>query len=506
MRPIAQEIETAHSPESLAASLGDAPGVVLLRSGTQDDRHARYSFVTAEPFLTFRSFGSRCEVTLPETRNPKPETRNSSSQTPDPRTESQFGNPWHLLDALMARYELLDELDLPFPLGGCFGCWGYDLKNFVEPRLTRRAVNDLELPDCHVGFYDSLVAFDHRLGKAWIISTGLQPDGSRSEERARARTSHWQGLLSSDPDESESPVPSSVLRPPSSVTSTFTREGFIEAVRRAQHYIRHGHIYQVNLAQRFTAECALTGWEFFQRLAEISPAPFAAYVDGGDFQLASSSPELFLRLSGAHITTRPIKGTRPRSADPTRDAQLTYELTTSPKEMAELVMITDLLRNDLGRVCEFGSVQVPELVRLERYAQVQHLVSTVEGRLRAGVTHFAAFASCFPGGSITGAPKIRAMEIIDELEPVTRGPYTGAVGYLGFNRESQLSIAIRTAVLRDGQAHYHAGAGIVADSSPEAEHEETLAKARGFLAVVEQVTKKKEVREPKLTNQPHNNQ
>jgi para-aminobenzoate synthetase component 1 len=207
-------------------------------------------------------------------------------------------------------------------------------------------------------------------------------------------------------------------------------------------------------------------------------------MDCGDFQLASSSPELFLRVSGSHIQTRPIKGTRPRSSDPTRDAQFTYELQTSSKEMAELVMITDLLRNDLGKVCEFGSVQVPELVRLERFPQVQHLVSTVEGRLRSGVTHFAAFASCFPGGSITGAPKIRAMEIIDELEPISRGPYTGALGYLGFNRESQLSITIRTAICKSGAAYFHAGAGIVADSIPEAEYDETLAKARGFLGAI----------------------
>src|SRR5207253_2875514 len=195
---------------------------------------------------------------------------------------------------------------------------------------------------------------------------------------------------------------------------------------------------------------------------------------------ASSSPELFLRLTGAQIQTRPIKGTRPRSSDPTRDAQLTYELQTSAKEMAELVMITDLLRNDLGKVCEFGSVQVPELVRLERYPQVQHLVSTVEGCLRPEGTHFAAFASCFPGGSVTGAPKFRAMEIIDELEPITRGPYTGALGYLGFNRESQLSIIIRTAICKDQIAYFPVGAGIVADSIPAAEYEETLAKARGF--------------------------
>lgn len=267
----------------------------------------------------------------------------------------------------------------------------------------------------------------------------------------------------------------------SALQSTLTREQFTARVEQAQCYIRAGDIYQVNLAQRLAADCGLPGWEFFQRLSAVSPAPFSAFLDCGEFQIASSSPELFLRLSGSHIVTRPIKGTRPRSPDPDRDAQLTYELQTSAKEMAELVMITDLLRNDLGRVCEYGSVQVPELVRLERYPHVQHLVSTVEGRLRPDVPHFAAFAACFPGGSITGAPKIRAMEIIDELEPVTRGPYTGALGYLGFNRESQLAIAIRTAICREGTAWFHAGAGIVADSHPDAEYEETMAKARGFV-------------------------
>lgn len=265
------------------------------------------------------------------------------------------------------------------------------------------------------------------------------------------------------------------------MSSNLSRDEFLSRVERAQAYIRAGDIYQVNLSHRLTAPFSASGWELFQNLSEVSPAPFSAYLDCGDFEVTSSSPELFLRLSGGHIQTRPIKGTRPRSSDPTRDAQLTYELQTSSKEMAELVMITDLLRNDLGKVCEFGSVHVPELVRLERFPQVQHLVSTVEGRLRCGVTHFAAFASCFPGGSITGAPKFRAMEIIDELEPIARGPYTGALGYLGFNRESQLSITIRTAIRKNGAAYFHAGAGIVADSIPAAEYDETLAKARGFL-------------------------
>ncbi len=464
MFPLTHEIATAHTPESLVEQLRGEANVMLLRSALFDSPSARYSFVVARPFLTLRAFGSRCEL------------QSATEQ------RVQFGNPWHILDGLMARYELLDEADLPFPLGGCFGYWGYDLKNFVEPKLPRRAVNDLELPDCHVGFYNSLVVFDHRLGKTWVVSTGLDADGSRSETRARMQLEFWSEALTRPSDTLSHQMGEG--RGKGSVVSNLSRTDFLVAVERAQRYIRAGDIYQVNLSQRLAAPCGFSGWEFFQRLAAVSPAPFAAFVDCGEFQIASSSPEQFLRMSGSHIQTRPIKGTRPRDTDATRDAQLAYELQTSAKELAELVMITDLLRNDVGKVSEYGSVQVPELARLERFAQVQHLVSTVEGRLRNSETHFSAFASCFPGGSITGAPKIRAMEIIDELEPVTRGPYTGALGYLGFNRESQLSIVIRAAIVKNSTAYFHVGAGIVADSNPEAEYAETLAKAAGFLAAL----------------------
>ena len=468
MRPLIQEIPTAHTPESLVENLSEQAGVILLRTTQFDSPAARYSFVVANPFLTFRAFGSRCEI--------------SNSQV-------QFGNPWHLLDALMARYELLEEIDSPFPLGGVFGCWGYDLKNFTEPKLPRRAMNDLELPDCHVGFYDSLVVFDHRLGKVSIVSTGLNADGSRTETRAKAQLEFWKNQLqeqevSYNNAKTQSRNPLGDLVAWREISSNLTRDEFVSKVQRAQQYIHAGDIYQVNLSQRLTAKGDLTGWEMFEKLSAVSPAPFSAYLDCGDFQIVSSSPEQFLRMSSSQIVTRPIKGTRPRDADATRDAQLAYELQTSAKELAELVMITDLLRNDLGKVCEFGSVQVPELAKLEKFAQVQHLVSTVEGRLKNEVTHFAAFASCFPGGSITGAPKFRAMEIIDELEPISRGPYCGAIGYLGFNRESQLNIAIRTAVCVEGKIHFNVGAGIVADSNPVVEYDETLAKARGFLAAL----------------------
>jgi para-aminobenzoate synthetase component 1 len=468
-------MSSVHTPEALVSRLSGELGVVLLRTGQFESTAARYSFVTARPFATFRSVGSRCETFALG------------------RQVIQFGNPWSLLDRMMERYQLLDEPDLPFPLGGCFGYWGYDLKNFVEPKLPRRATNDLDLPDCCVGFYDSLVVFDHLLAKTWIVSTGLEADGSRSEQRARAQMDFWRSCFNeSGPTGSTDVHPlrfprgdgrgeGSVSSARTVLTSNLTRSEFLSHVERALAYIRAGDIYQVNLSHRLQVQFPDSGWELFQRLSAISPAPYSAYLDLGDFQIASSSPELFLRLTGGHIRTRPIKGTRPRSSDPTRDAQLTYELQSSGKELAELVMITDLLRNDVGKVCEFGSVLVPELVRLERYAHVQHLVSTVEGRLRPDVTHFEAFASCFPGGSVTGAPKFRAMEIIDELEPNLRGPYTGALGYLGFNRESQLSIIIRAAVCKDGNAYFHTGAGIVAESDPAAEYDETLAKAAGFL-------------------------
>jgi para-aminobenzoate synthetase component I len=495
MRPLIQEIQTTHTPESLVENLGRQKGIVLLRSNSFENSNARYSFVAANPFLTFRSFGSQCELCFAN------------------KVQIQFGNPWHLLDALMARFELLDEIDLPFPLGGAFGYWGYELKNFTEPKLPRRAVNDLELPDCHVGFYDSLVVFDHQLGKTFIISTGLNPDGSRSENKAREQLEFWETIFSRKDAKTQSNSSLCAFALLREISSNLSREDFISKVERAQKYIRAGDIYQVNLSHRLTVQLErwgerprepfiekdgyssaaaredarptnFSGWDFFEKLSAVSPAPFSAFFDCGDFQICSSSPEQFLRMSGSHIVTRPIKGTRPRDADPMRDLQLAHELQTSAKELSELVMITDLLRNDLGKVCEFGSVQVPELAKLEKFAQVQHLVSTIEGRLKNDVTHFAAFASCFPGGSITGAPKFRAMEIIDELEPISRGPYCGAIGYLGFNRESQLSIAIRTAICAREKIHFNVGAGIVADSNPEAEYEETLAKARGFFAAL----------------------
>lgn len=270
-------------------------------------------------------------------------------------------------------------------------------------------------------------------------------------------------------------------------TTRCDRDTFCAMVARAQDYIAAGHIYQVNLSHRFTAPWSGEAFAFYEALRHYSPAPYAAYLALGGRTILSTSPECFLDLSGRAIRTRPIKGTRPRRAEHDADERSAFDLLTSPKEVAELVMITDLERNDLGQVCDYGSVAVRELLALERFEQVFHLVSTVEGRLRAEIDHVSALAACFPGGSITGAPKKRAREIIAELEPEPRGLYTGAVGWFGFNGESRFNIAIRTVVIEQNTAHFHVGAGIVADSIPEREWQETLDKAAGILLAAERL-------------------
>jgi anthranilate/para-aminobenzoate synthase component I len=283
------------------------------------------------------------------------------------------------------------------------------------------------------------------------------------------------------------PPSSPPLGIPLAFAGEMKRERYMDLVRRAQSYIAAGDIYQVNLAHRFSVEFKGNSFALYQSLRHFSPAPFACFMRLDEERaLLSASPESFLRMSGRSIRTRPIKGTRPRFADPVLDERSAYDLLTSAKEVAELIMITDLERNDLGAICEFGSVRASELLKLERYEQVFHLVSTLEGELRTEVDHVEALRRCLPGGSITGAPKIRAMEIIQELEAAPRGIYTGALGWIGFNDESHFNIAIRTIVSERGKAHFHVGAGIVGDSDPAREWEETLHKASGLLLAAEQ--------------------
>ena len=326
--------------------------------------------------------------------------------------------------------------DCGFPLGAACGWIGYK-------------------GDFHFGFYDDLLVYNHVTGRWFEV-------GSLCE--------HMQSA----------PLPEVEISGP--WKSNLTREQFVGRVRRAQDYIAGGDIYQVNLSQQFSADLPDTTSLFplYERLRNVSPAPMAAYLSAGDREILSSSPETFLSMHGRSVETRPIKGTRPRFADPELDSRSAFELQTCEKEIAELVMITDLERNDLGRVCEFGTVAVTEMLKHERLEQVHHLVSTVTGQLREGADQLDALQACYPGGSITGAPKKRAMEIIEELETVPRGLYTGAIGYLGYNGESQFNIAIRTLERRGARLSCGVGAGIVADSNPEMEYEETLQKAEGI--------------------------
>jgi para-aminobenzoate synthetase component 1 len=396
------------------------------------------------------------------------------------------GDPLDRLQELLTAYRAAPLPDLPFPPGGAIGFLSYDLGRQIE-RLPQRARDDLGLPDLALGFYDVVLAIDHKEGRAGLVLA--PPPGREAETTAKAR--RWAAALkrvAATAQERPAPGPlrSLLSLPPGAPTSPgplsscFTRTAYERAVQRAVDYVWAGDIFQVNLAQRLKAPWPHGGWALYQNLRAVAPAPFAAFIEGGSWQVISGSPERFLLVEGKQIETRPIKGTRPRGRTPAEDEANAQELLAAEKDAAELLMIVDLQRNDLGRVCEWGSVHVPDLRRLEATPYVWHTVATVAGRLRPDADARAILRATFPGGSITGAPKVRAMEIIEELEPVRRGVYTGSVGYIGFDGRMDWNIAIRTAVVQDGWAYFHAGGGIVADSQPAAEWAETIAKAAGI--------------------------
>jgi para-aminobenzoate synthetase component 1 len=371
-----------------------------------------------------------------------------------------------LVDQIDAETPVAPALgDLPF-VGGAIGYLGFELAREVES-LPCTTVDDVGAPDLAFAWYDAALVEDHSEGRSWLVG---RSDAVQSLRRA---------LETAQPQPVEPPsTGSSLLR------SNMTRDRYLAAVERARDYIRAGDIYQVNLSQRFSTLCSRDGFEVYRTLREVSPAPFAAYLDLrgelASLELLSSSPERFLLANGSHLETRPIKGTRPRGASEAEDRGLAEALRASEKDRAEHVMIVDLERNDLGRVALPGSVAVPEFAALESFRQVHHLTSTITARRRPGTGLRELLRATFPGGSITGAPKIRALEIIDELEPTVRGVYTGAIGYVSATGRLDLNIAIRTITLADGVAHLHVGGAIVHDSDPEAEYVETLDKARGM--------------------------
>lgn len=469
--PLVEQIQTPLTSCEAFELFKDRPYSFFLDSGMGKSNLGRYSFIGSDPFLVFKSKGSRIEIVQGPTKF---------------RLE---GNPFDCLKGLISQYRLRRLPDFPPFLGGAVGYFGYDLCHFVE-KLPSSSIDDLNLPDCYLCFYDAVIIFDHLTEKVFISSTGL-PENNEAMMRGRqkARLAELSKRLSRVGKGIE-PKDVHFQRGDVEISSNFLKQSYIEATKLAKEYIASGDIFQVNLSQRFCAPQFSPPFELYKRLRKITPAPFASFLNFDGVVIVSASPERFLRMSGSWVQTRPIKGTRPRGEDPHKDCRLRQELLASEKDRAELIMIVDLERNDLGRVCEYGTVSVPRLITLETYSTVFHLVGTVEGRLNQGRGHIDCLRACFPGGSITGAPKVRAMEIIDELEPTTRGIYTGSIGYLGFNQETDLNIVIRTMVLCGGKVYFQVGGGIVADSDPQAEYDETLHKAK---ALMEALTIREEV-------------
>ena len=456
-----EEVSTALAAPEAFELLKERRFSFFLDSGMDHDNLGRYSFIGSDPFLVLTSRGSQVTLHYGDKR------------------ERVVGNPFDVLGQVLDRYSMqASPSPIPF-VGGAVGYLSYDLCHFIEG-LPSTAVDDLQLPECYLAFYDAVVGFDHKEGRAYVASTGFpEVNESARVEKARRRVDELKEMLARapriGPESSNDSIPAAAMR------GGFTHEEYVEAVSRVREYIAAGDIFQVNLSQRFEVELPIPPYELYQRLRGINPAPFASYLNFDGATIVSASPERFLRVRGDIVDTRPMKGTRPRGSSAAGDEALAAELLDSVKDRAENVMIVDLERNDLGRVCRYGTVKVQELWTLERYATVFQLTSTVEGRLREDKGRIDLLKGAFPGGSITGAPKVRAMEIIDELEPTRRSVYTGSIGYLGFDGGMDCNIVIRTFIIKDGRAYFQVGGGIVWDSDPEGEYQETLDKARALI-------------------------
>ncbi|MFZ5652393.1 MAG: aminodeoxychorismate synthase component I [Bacillota bacterium] len=468
-----EKIDVGPDVTALFDGMAHMRGSILLDSGMVMEGLARYSFMSADPFIIVTSRGS--EVRIEHRHGPRAGD-----------IEIKNGNPFDIISGLMNRHKM-DSLQCPFPFyGGAAGFFSYDMGRQLE-KLPNTAADDVGVYDCWLGFYDVVAAVDHVTGSVYIASTGKpEEDPGRAALRSGERLAWLEEKIKTGGrddafgicgDGAGEKAYSGVAE----MASDFDRDSYCAVVQRAREYIAAGDIFQVNLSQRFRLPRKVEPWEIYRRLREINPAPMAAFINCGSLHVVSASPERFMKVAGGKVETRPIKGTRPRGKTPREDALRRRELWDSEKDRAELVMIVDLERNDLGRVCVPGSVNVPELYRLEEYPTVFHLVSTVVGRLEEGRNVLDLLKASFPGGSITGAPKIRAMEIIEELEPVRRGIYCGSIGYLGFNGDADLSIVIRTLVFTPEKIYLQVGGGITIDSDPAAEYVETLDKARALV-------------------------
>jgi para-aminobenzoate synthetase component I len=481
-----EEFHTGSTAAQLFELIKDSPYSFFLDSGMDRQRLGRYSFIGSAPFLVMSSRGSEISLLRGQHR------------------EVQHGNPFDVLGRLLQVYTL-DHCAEPAPfVGGAVGYLGYDLNRFVES-VPATTLDDLELPESYFAFYDSAIAFDHLEGRAYLIATGFpELDDEKRLRQARLRLDELRDWLNNNltvtvaaasHEQSEAtdeqsharirPSDTTICHNPEheqiTLTANFTPHDYMKAVDRVREYIAAGDVFQVNLTQRFEADLQIPPYEVHKRLRTINPAPFAAYLSFPEVTIVSASPERFLKVQGDMVETRPIKGTRPRGRNPAEDDHLAKELSHSAKDRAENVMIVDLERNDLGRVCRYGTVQVTELAVLETFPTVFHLTSTILGRLLPDKDRIDLLKAAFPGGSITGAPKVRAMEIIDELEPTRRSVYTGSMGYLSFNGNVDINIVIRTILVKQNRAYFQVGGGIIYDSDPEAEYAETLDKARALI-------------------------
>lgn len=468
--PLAVELVPAPSPWAVARRLAHLPHLLFLDSSETHADRGRYSYVSADPQV----WGS----------------------------DALHGVPNQPFDdaALMTNFIRLPTVEgLPPFQGGLGGLFGYGLNRVLEPRVPPDQADDFGSPVMALGVYDWVVSFDHIQNRAWIVSVGMEEGDvpPEWEQQVQAEFRLWQVVEAlRSPRGEDAPRSTGGSQPELApqyplpgfpgVTSNFDRAGYEAAVRRVVEYIHAGDTFQVNLSQRLLAPLTEHPLELYGRLRTLNPAPFSAYFDLGDFQILSASPERFLRVHpNDEVETRPIKGTRPRGRTPEEDAALIRDLVTNPKDRAENVMIVDLLRNDIGKACEYGSVRVPRVCEVESFRFVHHLVSEVHGKLKPGVGPLELLAGAFPGGSVTGAPKVRAMEIIAELEPTARGPYCGCLGWIGFDGAMDTNILIRTFTAGRGWVQFPVGGGIVADSDPAREYEETLHKAAGLLRALQ---------------------
>ncbi len=449
----------------------------LLESVVGGETWARYTFFGTEPREAWRLHGRRISRWTP------------AGGWAD---EGEHEDPLAEFDRRMRRHVPATLPGLPRFWGGAVGYFGYDVVRLVE-RLPDAPHDELGLPDALFMLTGTVVAVDNLFGRARVIAAVETEGADRAELRRRYEAAVAEiDALVARLREGKGPEPLALSAPATEdppFRSTCTREGFEASVRAGQEYIRAGDIFQVVLSQRLTVPLAADPFDLYRVLRTVNPSPYLFYLDLDGFRLVGSSPEVMVRLEDDRVTVRPIAGTRRRGGDAAEDAALSAGLLADEKERAEHLMLLDLGRNDVGRVARYGTVRVPHRMAIERYSHVLHMVSTVEGELREGLSAMDVLRASFPAGTVSGAPKVRAMEIIDELEPARRGAYAGAVGYLSHGgRTMDTAIAIRTVVAEGGRAHVQAGAGIVADSNPASEYEETLSKARALLRAVQMVS------------------